>query len=232
MILYALYGLVLAALALPVSGWLAAPARPVAQEATWEQVFPAAGVTTLGLDTLNGSIAAEAWDRPEIAARAVLRADPPASAEARRQLDGTQVVFGQDGSALRGEVQVPQPADGVSADFTIRVPRDLALELRSGSGAISVTGVAAPLSLQSSNGSLAVANAPGPLTLETASGSVAVNLPAGAGAQLDLVTANGQISVPGAGVQGTTQLTTILGQGGPRVQVRTGNGSITVMQGP
>jgi hypothetical protein len=232
MMLYALCRLVLVALALLISGLLTASAGPVGQDATWEQTLPATGLTALGLDTLNGSIAAEAWDRPEIAARAILHADPPSSAEARRQLDATRIVFRQDGSALRGEVQVPQPADSVSADFTLRVPRDLALELRTASGAISVTGVAAPLTLLSSNGSLAVFNTPGPLRLETASGTVAVNLPAGAGAQLDLVSANGQISVPGAGVQGTTQLTTILGQGGPRIQVRTGDGSITVMQGP
>jgi hypothetical protein len=225
--------LLVGALALFASGLLVAFERPVGQVATWEQSFPIGGLTVVSLDTLNGSISVETWDRSEVAVQAILRAYPPTSAEALRQLDATQIGFRLDGSALRGEVQAPRPgADSVSVDFTLQVPPFLALELATASGAISATGVAAPLSLRSGNGSLAVFNAGGPVTLETANGSIAVYLPPGAGAQLDLVTANGQISVPAAGVGNTTRLTTILGAGGPRIQARTASGAILVAHAP
>jgi hypothetical protein len=233
MILCRRYRLLLGALALLTSGLLAAFARPVGQVATWEQSFPIGGLTLVSLDTLNGSIAVEVWDRPEVGVQAILRANPPTSAEAIRQLDATQIAFRQDGSALRGEVQAPRPgADSVSVDFTVQVPPHLVLELATASGAISVTGVAAPLSLRSGNGSLAVFNVAGPITLETANGSIAVYLPPGAGAQLDLVTANGQISVPAAGVASGNRVTTILGAGGPRIQARTSSGPILVANVP
>jgi len=231
--LSALYRIVVVALAVLASGPLPAFARPAGQEAIWEQSFPADGLTTLSVDTLNGSIAVEAWDSPEVAARVIIGAGLPPGPETRRRIDATRIVPRQDGSALRLEVQAPTPAsDSVSADFTLRVPRALALELRTASGTVNVTGVAAPLSLSSSNGSIAVYNAPGPMQVETANGSVAVTLPAGAGAQLDLVTANGQISVPGSGGGTSRQVRNTLGGGGPLVQVRTGSGSIAISQGP
>jgi hypothetical protein len=232
MMLSVLYRTVAVTLAVLASGPLLAFARPPSQQAIWEQSFPADGLTTVGVDTLNGSIAVEAWDRPEVAARVIIGAGLPPGPEARRRIDATRIVPRQDGSALRLEVQAPTPAsDSVSADFTLRVPPVVALELRTASGTVNVTGVAAPLSLSSSDGSIAVYNAPGPMQVETANGSVAVSLPAGVGAQLDLVTANGQISVPG-GVATSRQVRNTLGGGGPLVQVRTGSGSIAVSQGP
>jgi hypothetical protein len=233
MIHWSVNGLAPVALTLLVSALLSPIDRPPEQEVNWQQTFPAGGLGIINLNVLNGSIAVEAWDRPEISARAILHTDPPSSSDARRQIDSIRIDFRPDGSALRGEVQGPRPAvDNVSTDFTLRVPRDLALDLRTASGAISVTDVAAPISLLSSNGSIAVSNAPGPLTLETSNGSVTVALPAGAGAQLDLLTANGEVSVPGVTGASRTQLTSPLGGGGPTLRVRTGNGSIVVTQGP
>jgi DUF4097 and DUF4098 domain-containing protein YvlB len=115
----------------------------------------------------------------------------------------------------------------VGVDFTVRVPRDLAVDVRTGRGTIAVTGVAAPLSATSGDGNLSVANTPGPMTLETSNGSVAVALPPGAGAQLDLTTANGQISVQGVAA-GLNRVRTGIGAGGPGITVRTSSGSIAV----
>ena len=233
MIHSSVYGLIPVALSLLVSAVLSPFEQPPDQEPTWQQTFPAGGLGILNLNVLNGSIAVEAWDRPEVSARAILHADLSSSSEARRQIDAIRIDFRPDGSALRGEVQGPRPAvDNVSTDFTLRVPRDLTLDLRTASGAISVTGVAAPISLLSSNGSIAVYNSPGPLTLETSNGSVTVALPAGAGAQLDLLTASGEVSVPGVAGGSRTQLTNSLGGGGPLLRVRTANGNIMVAQGP
>lgn len=219
----------LAAVSLVVlaSGFLTAFTQPVTLDARWERSFPA-GFSLVNVNTPSGNIAVEAWDRPEIGVRATLRASGASVAEAQHLLDSIRIEFGTDGSILRGDVPEPRPVPGgVGVDFTVRVPRDLAVDVRTGRGTIAVTGVAAPLSVTSGDGNLSVANAPGPMTLETSNGSVAVTLPPGAGAQLDLTTANGQISVQGVAA-GLNRVQTGIGAGGPGITVRTSSGSIAV----
>src|SRR5919202_1418661 len=166
----ALYRTTLLAVAALASGLLLGFERPTGQEIVWQQSFPADALAAFGVDTLSGAIAVEAWDRPEVAAQAILGAGLPPGPEARRRLEMTQIVPRLDGPGLRLEVVAPPPAsDSVSADFTVRVPRGLAQELRTGSGSISVTGVWAPLRLTAGSGSIAVNGSPGPMTVETAS---------------------------------------------------------------
>src|SRR5579884_13782 len=209
------------------SSTLTAFAQTTTLEAPWERTLPAAGLAVLNLNTPNGTIAVEGWDRPEIAVRATRRASGASPADAQRLLDSIRIEFAQEGTTLRGDVPEPRRVESVGVDFVVRVPRDLAVDARTAHGTIAATGVAGPLSITSGDGSLSVANAPGPMTLETSNGSVAVALAPGACAQLDLTTASGQISVQGTAAP-ANQVRALIGGGGPPITVRTSSGSIAV----
>ena len=133
--------------------------------------------------------------------------------------------------------------DRVEVSFVLRVPRGARLVLSSVSGDVRAGGVSGAqhvetvsgaVSLQGSREAAEVSSVSGEIELAPAlvaatrvssvSGSVKLRLPRGAGARISLSTVSGKL----VGRRGANRLT--VGQGGPRVDLETVSGNVTLVE--
>ncbi|MGE3958248.1 MAG: DUF4097 family beta strand repeat-containing protein [Vicinamibacterales bacterium] len=125
-----------------------------------------------------------------------------------------------------------------TGDGSIRIEQARgAVEARSGDGSIDIDGTFSRLSARSGDGRLRVrTSAPSPAeewSLVTGDGSVLLEVPEGFGAELHAATGDGRIHVDGVAFASSRPderrvAEGRLGGGGPRVTIRSGDGSITV----
>jgi hypothetical protein len=105
---------------------------------------------------------------------------------------------------------------------------------RSTNGSIRIEDASQVREAKTTNGSINVSLlAGGEINAETVNGSVSLSLPKGTNADLELRTVNGRIRIPDgitlkAGEIRKTRISGRLGNGGPLVEARTVNGSITL----
>ena len=144
-----------------------------------------------------------------------------------------------------------------SADFTVRVPATVRLDLSTTNGGLEVRGAGSELVATTTNGGIRVEAGGGPVRAHTTNGGVDVRLSAlGDAREFDLTTTNGSVSreVPpslGAEVDMSTvngrvetdfpvtvqgridphRLRVTLGDGARRVRLRTTNGSVRLRRG-
>jgi len=197
-------------------------------EVTRQETASATGLSAVSLATDNASIVVDAADQPEVSVSVRVRASGASSAEVQQRLDAVRLALRPDGGTLRVELELP-PNRASAESYTLRVPANLALDLKTTNGSVKVSGVRGALDVQATNGAIDVGGTAGPATLQTTNGAINVRLAAGAGASLDLETTNGAISAPGA--QGGRRVQTTVGPGGPVIKAHTNNGSISVSQG-
>jgi DUF4097 and DUF4098 domain-containing protein YvlB len=114
-------------------------------------------------------------------------------------------------------------------------------ELRSVNGDVEVSNSSGRFSEKTTNGDIRLElrelMAGGPMNLETVNGSVLLGLPAGARADLKVLSMNGdvysELARPrGAGTVAPHSFKTKLGTGGGEISVRTVNGGIRLLQSP
>lgn len=112
-----------------------------------------------------------------------------------------------------------------------------AVDAHSGDGSIDIEGALSRVEARSGDGRLRIyasqASPTADWTLETGDGSVVLEVPEGFGAELDAATGDGRVSVDGvaftgANHRGRNVARGRLGNGGARVSIRSGDGSITV----
>ncbi|HEX8386786.1 MAG TPA: hypothetical protein VF576_11415 [Rubricoccaceae bacterium] len=199
----------------------------------------------------NGGIRVEAWDRADVDLRAVVRAEAPTEAAARRLV--AAVAVETDG-AVRTDAPRTGQNESVSVSYELRVPRRANLDLTAANGGIHIEGVAGDLTFRTANGGVGLVGVGGDvrggttngglsvdlagstwvgrgLDVETTNGGVRLRVPEGYSAELETGTTNGQLThdLPiTAGRPRATRLTTRLGRGGSRVRVVTTNGGVTV----
>ena len=112
------------------------------------------------------------------------------------------------------------------------------VDARSGDGSITIDGQIRGLHARSGDGRVRV-QAAGPTTtddwsLATGDGSVVVEVPDGFSAELDATTGDGRVEVEDLAFERTSGESSRriargrLGNGGPRITIRSGDGSITV----
>ncbi len=142
-----------------------------------------------------------------------------------------------------------------SVDYDIRLPRSADLDVRTVNGEIEITGMAGEIRLRSTNGGIAVFDSAGSVSasttnggikveldelsgegmeFETTNGAIRVDLPATARASVNARTTNGSIDTDFAvAVRGTVRRNRLEGDingGGPRIDLRTTNGSIRLRE--
>jgi len=126
-----------------------------------------------------------------------------------------------------------------TGDGSIRLEGvDGTLDVDSGDGSITAAGTFGSLRAKSGDGSITIhargGSAPaGDWDITTGDGSVTIELPDGFGADVDAHTGDGSVHVNGlplttSGSIGKNTLKGRLGAGGPKLRVRTGDGSITL----
>ena len=249
----------------------------------------------LTLRTFDGAVDVRAWDQDEVRVTITRRAIDDARAEALAvdvSRDGSRIAVEAPEPPSRGpQVRIgPWTSDSVS--FSVDVPRELMLEVRTHDGRIEVHGVEGTIDLESDDGAVTGGQLRGDITVRTSDGSIQLgdvdgrlaartsdgsvrldgrfdaldvdtsdgsvqiavhdgsvmtddwsvstsdgsirlSLPGAFGAELDARTGDGRIRVERAGADAggdrrRQQLQTTLGEGGRRLRLQSGDGSITV----
>ena len=144
----------------------------------------------------------------------------------------------------------------VNVEFTVRIPEGVRLDLYTVNGGIEVDGATAEVRAHTVNGGIRAASLGGPveaqttngginvrmgrvgseaLRFSTTNGSITIEAPRDLDAELSMSTVNGSIeSDYPLTVQGRIdrrRIQATLGNGGPRIEARTVNGSVTLKRG-
>jgi hypothetical protein len=139
----------------------------------------------------------------------------------------------------------------VSVHFTVRVPAGVRADMRTVNGGIEVRGATAEVVARTVNGSVRAETEGGPvsarsvngsitasmravgredLDFSTTNGSVTVEMPRSLGAEVEMSTVNGRVNtefpVTVSGRIDPKRLRATIGSGGPRLRLRTVNGSV------
>lgn len=205
----------------------------------------------LYVENLNGPIEIEGWDRQTVE----ISGAKYASTEKAR--DALRVDILASAASIRVRAVRPSGYGGnMGARFLIKAPRQTVLEkIRTSNGAIRVKNIEAEARLETSNGSVTVNELEGGLEARTSNGSIRLELPAwkntdvdastsngsitlrlpdGAGAEVNARTSNGSIScdfdLAGGGTRKRTRLDGVIGAGGPKLTLKTSNGSIRIQR--
>jgi hypothetical protein len=228
-----------------------------AYDETFHRVYPLTAGGSFVLENVNGSVHVDGWDRDEVEVSAV----KTSSSESR---DVQQVKIEVDNSKP-GQIAVHtlypkgQGAE-VAVEYHVHVPyRVLLGSIGTVNGSVIVRGVEGGGELRSVNGNVEVSNSSGrfserttngdirlelhelleggPMNLETVNGSVLLGLPAGARADLKVLSMNGnvysELPVPRiSGALAPHAFKAKLGNGGGEISVRTVNGGIRLLQSP
>lgn len=233
----------------------------------------------LAIETSNGSIEIETWNRDEVEIRATKEARARSSEAARELLAATEIVV-DDGRDL--EIRVERPGNGwrngrkgnISVNFVLMVPRNTNVEAQTTNGNISIVELDGPARIKTTNGTVDVEGMGGAAVIRTTNGSIRARNLLGhfegsttngsidaelATAALDedvrLETTNGSVDLAispalSASVIAHAQngrvsseldghevskkrgfLELELGGGGPRIDIRTTNGRVTLREG-
>ena len=149
--------------------------------------FPVSGSARVNIATFDGPVTVRGWDKSEVQYTATTRAEDEESA---RQLS---IITEQSGPTVlisaRNEFQ-----RNASVAFEVFVPRQAAVSVSSGDGAVSLNGVSGELTLRSGDGAIEVVNSGGKLDVNTGDGTIQIS---GFDGQVDARTGDGAIALEG-----------------------------------
>jgi DUF4097 and DUF4098 domain-containing protein YvlB len=244
-----------ARIALAFSTWLCFSllcGAPVAEAAevreVTERVFPFRPGGELEIDSENGRITVEAWDRPEARiqmTRTVRANSEKRAAELMKELRSEVTV---DGGRIEIKSRYPKRAENVgiwdvlgqrvsslNIHYYIQVPSKTRLQLETSNGEIQVRGTSGSLVGQTVNGTIDVTSTSGRVEVNTTNGNIRL---VGIQGATRASTTNGEIRAeirrldPGAGVELTTtngDLTAILpAELKAELEATTTNGRVSV----
>lgn len=144
-----------------------------------------------------------------------------------------------DASTGSGSIRASRVAGTVKArtgsgDVTVSVTGQGAVAVSAASGDVEVAGAKSAVEVRSASGDVTVDGAPGGAwSVQSASGDVSLRLPADAKFSLDAHSTSGRIDVGGlpvtvSGVISRRELKGDVRGGGPRIEVRTASGDVTI----
>ncbi len=186
------------------------------------------------------------------AAPTVVIASGPSTTDARDLIK--QVTVAIQNGRLRATGPTTARRQSWSVSYRVQVPNRYDLTLNASNGSLNVTGVRGIINAETSNGSIRLTDLGGRvhartsngstnvqvsgtkwdgegLSVTTSNGSARLDLPQNFNAELAVSTNNGGINIDfPVTVQGRLgrNVDTTLGTGGPRIEVRSSNGSVRV----
>jgi Toastrack DUF4097 len=151
---------------------------------------------TLYLESLSGTVSVTGADGDEIQIDALKRVRSRDENRARAFLANLEVRVVERVGRVEVRTVFPRPSGSLSAavDFTIRVPTESAVELKSVSGDLRVTNVRGQLRLESMSGDVRVGQAPRLALAKTMSGDVEV-ISAAMDGELNASSMSGSVTV-------------------------------------
>ncbi|MEM6784836.1 MAG: hypothetical protein AAF624_14020 [Bacteroidota bacterium] len=199
----------------------------------------------------NGGIRIQGWDRDEILVVARVRAFSEERATAQKLM---QEVTISTGGTIEADLPRTHRDDWIGSSFRIYVPRDTDLDLESLNGGIRISSVYSTIRFDTANGGVRLSNLGGDVRGRTGNGALKIELGGQAwdGAGLDVTSGNGSVKLyipddySGRFASGTgngrlevhfpitvegridRNVEFTLGEGGPLLRARTGNGSVHI----
>ncbi len=246
-------GLLMIALFAAASAGIA-PARAAATKDVFDRTLPLRAGGTFTLANVNGMVQIEGWDREEVQIHAVKTAlhDP-------QDLKQVLIMVQSDGQRTAINTIYPQGNGvAVTVDYQIRMPERVILDgVETVNGDVKVARITGAGELASVNGSVEVLDSEGrfsakttngdvrmelkelpkggPMQLETVNGSVILSLPGDAGAELNVVSRNGDFHsdfpLSSLGAYNPSVFRGRMGNGGGEILLTTVNGAIRLVQG-
>ncbi len=129
----------------------------------------------LSLVNVNGDISIGTWDRHEVTMKAEKRARAGSEEAARLLLEKTTVEFDRIENRIDIRTEVPEKPRrnrNVNITYTLTVPEEIDLELRSVNGSIQVNGVSGAVDAKTTNGRIGLAGITGAVQARTTNGNV------------------------------------------------------------
>lgn len=219
--------------------------------------------------TTNGNIEITSWDQNTVEIRAEIKVKSPSRREAERIFEKVEILINKSNHRISIEPDYPrkQGGDGfldwifgsgtsVVVNFSIRVPRESDLDLRSTNGRLSISEVEGESTLKTTNGSIDAERLKGSVIGSTTNGSIALQVSQfQANDSIDLSTTNGSIKltltedvkadIKASTVNGSVRtdfpitisgkmnrkrLSGVINGGGGSIELATVNGSITIYE--
>lgn len=223
---------------------------------TWTRSYPITATGSLSITNGNGRITIDAADIQtiEVTAERIVRAGTEEVANEQLKLWEIQEQVSPDSVSLDSSTRGLTVRVSRNAHYTVRVPRGLAVTLKSSNGDVTVTGITGAFNASASNGKIVgndlhgsaqvsttngvihltmAAIGEGGVSAETTNGQVIVTLPRSANANLTARVTNGAISHENLDVQvveeSRRRFDGRLGTGGPTVRVETTNGEVRLV---
>jgi hypothetical protein len=136
--------------------------------------FPVSGTPRVRVETFDGAVTVEAWDRPEVQYTAIKRArDEQAmrGVRVRATQTGNEIVIAAEYDRA---LQRTSNGDGATVALELRVPRNTNLDVHTGDGRVRLTGVRGQLELNTGDGALDVDDSGGHLHAVTGDGRIQI----------------------------------------------------------
>lgn len=246
-------GLMLLALAITAILYVA-PAGAAPTTKTFDKTLPLPAGGALSLTNVNGSVQIIGWDKDQVEIHAVKTAlnDP-------QDIERVKIDVESDSNDVAINTIYPQGSGvAVTVDYRIRVPEKVLLdgidtvngdvhiaritgagELASINGTVEVLDSTGRFSAKTTNGDvrMELKGLPegGPMQLATVNGSVILSLPSDSGAQLNVISRNGDFhsdfALRSLGAYNPSVFRGELGAGGGQILLTTVNGAIRIVQG-
>ncbi len=161
-------------------------AAPASAQRKVDEVRPLNPDGSVEIDNLAGSVHVVGWGNSQVEVTGVLGKNV------------RDIEISGDEQEIEIYVDVPEHADDLESELTIRVPINAMVDVETVSATVQVEGVTGPVDVESVSGSVKIADRPRELSVETVSGEIAV---AFASASTDLASVSGSITVDDAAGQ-------------------------------
>ena len=224
----------------------------------WSRTYDAAPGTRFELINVNGRITAEPSTGTQIEVRAERIAKATSDEAAKELLGRIEMREEISGDKVRVEVRPPRMSGPAGHEFkwTVKVPRGIAVDLRTVNGGVRMTGLEGDIRARTTNGGiegfdliatgvdaavtnggvnirLARAVTSGTFDLEAVNGGVSIELPEDSRADISGRCVNGGVSVKNlplemVGEQNRRRLDAKLNGGGARITLDTVNGGVGI----
>jgi hypothetical protein len=206
----------------------------------------------LAVTSENGGIEVSGEDRGDVVIEARVQAWAGSAADANKLLK--EVVIETSGDSIRDHGPHFLVNSGYGVNYRLRVPRRLAVDLKSDNGGIDIAHLEGNIHFDTTNGGVGLKDLAGDvhgstvnggldialsgdrwqgkgLSAETTNGGVSLSIPGHYSAQVETGTVNGGIHVDfPITVQGDikNRLSATLGSGGPTIRAETTNGGVEI----
>jgi hypothetical protein len=171
------------------------PAGWVESTEPFSRAFPVGKGATLMVSNIGGNIQVTAGSSERIEVEALKHAWAPKAEHAKQRLSDGLIETYATGNRVEVRVEHGERnGRGVDVEFSVKVPPDTTVDLRTVSGDIRVTNVTGEVRVQSANGNLSLEGTSRLAAVKTVSGGITITN-AGSDAQLSLSTVNGDLLV-------------------------------------